>query len=272
MKRFILRITPPILLDIAKYVIYGKYGWHGNYDSWEGANRDTTGYDQKEILEKVKGALLKVKNGEAVYERDSVLFEFIQYSWPLLAGLMFASAKCKGAVRVLDFGGSLGSTYYQNRRILNKIGEVSWNVVEQRHFVDCGKEYFEDDRLHFYYDVDSCMNEQHPDILILSSVLQYIERPYELLEKLLAYNFEFVLIDRTPFNLEKRDRIVVQKVLPVIYKASYPCWLFDEEKLMDYFKKHCYSLVESFYGSDGGGTGYTFKGHILQKGFCAGQN
>ena len=208
------------MLDIVKYFVWGKYGWHGNYSNWEEAKRDSTGYDQKEILEKVKSSLLKVKNGEAVYERDSVLFDTIQYSWPLLAGLMFASAKCKGAVRVLDFGGSLGSTYYQNRRILDNIEEVSWNVVEQQHFVDCGKEYFEDDRLHFYYDIDSCMNEQHPDILILSSVIQYIERPYELLEKLLAYNFAFILLDRTPFNSENRDRIVVQKVLPIIYKAS----------------------------------------------------
>lgn len=266
MKRFILRITPPILLDIVKYFVWGKYGWHGNYDTWEDAKRDSTGYDQKEILEKVKRSLLKVKNGEAVYERDSVLFDTIQYSWPLLAGLMFASAKCKGAVRVLDFGGSLGSTYYQNRRILDKIKEVSWNVVEQRHFVDCGKESFEDDRLHFYYDVDSCMKEQHPDILILSSVLQYIERPYELLENLLKYNFEFVLIDRTPFSLGNRDRIVVQKVLPIIYKASYPCWLFEEDKLIGHFRKHSYSLVESFYGLDGEGSEYVFKGHILQKG------
>ena len=58
----------------------------------------------------------KVKNGEAVYERDSVLFDEIQYSWGLLAGLEKAALEHDGKLCVLDFGGSLGSTYYQNKQ------------------------------------------------------------------------------------------------------------------------------------------------------------
>lgn len=33
-------------------------------------------------------ATLKVKRGEAVFERDSVLFDEIQYSWPVTAALI----------------------------------------------------------------------------------------------------------------------------------------------------------------------------------------
>jgi len=42
----------------------------------------STGYDSERILGKVRDSLLKVKRGEAVYERDSVLFDKVQYSWP----------------------------------------------------------------------------------------------------------------------------------------------------------------------------------------------
>ena len=45
-----------------------------------------------------------MKNGEAVYERDSVLFDEIQYSWGLLAGLQKAALENDGKLCVLDFG------------------------------------------------------------------------------------------------------------------------------------------------------------------------
>ena len=59
--------------------------WSGNYANWEEADSFATGYDDHSILEKCKTALLKVKNGEAAYERDSVLFDKMQYNWALLA-------------------------------------------------------------------------------------------------------------------------------------------------------------------------------------------
>jgi hypothetical protein len=52
--------------------------WQGDFQSWNEAQSKTTGYDSEIILEKCKNALLKVKSGEAVYERDSVLFDSIQ--------------------------------------------------------------------------------------------------------------------------------------------------------------------------------------------------
>ena len=42
--------------------------------------RMSSGYDSQLILDKVLTSTLKVKNGEAAYERDSVLFDEIQYA------------------------------------------------------------------------------------------------------------------------------------------------------------------------------------------------
>ena len=139
MKNLLKRIIPPIFLDVVKHRKSNRYGWHGNYPSWEEAKKASTGYDIDEILNKVRNSLLKVKNGEKVYERDSVLFDEIQYSWPLLSGLMLAAAKHDGKLKVLDFGGSLGSTYFQNKKFLEKLIDVSWNIVEQKHFVEVGE-------------------------------------------------------------------------------------------------------------------------------------
>jgi hypothetical protein len=72
----------------------------GNYPTWEDAMKDCTGYDAPNILEKVKTSLLKVKNGEAVYERDSVLFDHIQYSFPLLVSLLYVATSSKNKRKI----------------------------------------------------------------------------------------------------------------------------------------------------------------------------
>ena len=56
-----------------------------------------------------------------VYERDSVLFDTIRYSWPLLSDLLRAASEDQNHLSVLDFGGSLGSSYYQNRVFLSHL-------------------------------------------------------------------------------------------------------------------------------------------------------
>ncbi len=183
-KNAITRLLPPILLESWRF-IQSSHGWgfciSGDYSSWEEALHTSTSYDSALILEKTKAALLKVKNGEAVYERDSVLFNEIQYTWPLLAGLMWVAAQSQGRLNVLDFGGSLGTTYYQNRTFLRNLPEVKWNIIEQPAYVNVGKEYFENDILKFFLTIDTCLSDTQPNVILLSGVLQYLENPYEIL-------------------------------------------------------------------------------------------
>jgi len=262
LKQLVTLLIPPILLNIFRKYSNRKYGWKGDYISWEEAQDASTGYDTNTIFESVKSSLLQVKQGKAEYERDSVIFDEIQYSWPLLAGLMFVAVK-KGEIRVLDFGGSLGSTYYQNKKFLDRIESVSWSIVEQERFVDVGKAEFEDNRLNFFHAVDDCVKKNRPNVLLLSSVLQYIEKPYELLDDILKHDFEYILIDRNPFG-KLREKITLQVVPPDIYEASYPCHFFNEEGFIEYFNKKQYSIVETFISADGETTDCVFKGMILE--------
>ncbi|WP_041962252.1 TIGR04325 family methyltransferase [Sulfurospirillum cavolei] len=262
MRRFLKELLPPLVLRYLRRLKHRRYGWIGNYASWEDAKRDAGSYDNEKIIEKVYGALKQVKEGKAVYERDGVLFDKIEYSWPLLSGLMYASSRTQGRLHVLDFGGSLGSTYFQNKKFLDGLKDVSWNVVEQKHFVKTGKKEFQDERLKFYDDIKRCFAIHHPTILVLSSVLQYLEKPYVLLEELLKFDFEFIVIDRTPFACQ--ERLTVQKVPPSIYEASYPCWFFEEKQFLSAFL-HRYHVVESFDGLDGKTELCAFRGMILER-------
>ncbi|MCX8125373.1 MAG: methyltransferase, TIGR04325 family [Spirochaetes bacterium] len=255
-KKFIKLFTPPIVLKGYRFLRYGRQHLFakgiylaGDYLSWENALAASTGYDSEIILEKTKAALLKVKNGEAVYERDSVLFDKIQYAWPLLAGLMWVAARCGGRLNVLDFGGSLGSSYFQNRRFLQHLLSVRWNIVEQVQHVEIGRRYFEDDHLKFYVSIEECLNQTAPQVILLSSVLQYVPEPYTLLDKISNLTFDHLIIDRTSFWNGASDRICVQYVPSKIYEASYPSWIFSDEKFHQRLIKH-WEIVAEFDNSD----------------------
>ena len=210
-----------------------RYGWKGDYENWREAMAHSGGYDSSKILDKVKISTLKVKEGKAVFERDSVLFEHIEYSWPLLSSLLWITAQNGGSLKVLDFGGSLGSSYFQNKLFLDKLKYVEWNVVEQENFVECGRRFIQDERIRFFNSVEDCIRERGlPDLLVLACTIPYLENPYQLLTRLETFGIPYLLIDNTPFNYENRDRLTVQTVPPSIYEASYPCWFLDYGKVL----------------------------------------
>jgi putative methyltransferase (TIGR04325 family) len=234
-------IMPPLVIQayhaLRIRIHPNEFSLSGDYGSWADAQRASTGYDSAVILEKTKAALLKVKTGEAVHERDSVLFDEVQYSWPLLAGLMWAAAQSGGVLNVLDFGGSLGSTYFQNRAFLNGLRTVRWNIVEQPRHLEVGKEFFEDDRFKFFSSIKDYVAASQPNVVILSGVLQYLEWPYEVLDELMGLNSDCIIIDRTPFWDGAKDRLCVQSVPPEIFKASLPIRIFSRRKFIDFLEK-----------------------------------
>lgn len=238
------------------------YGWHGNYSSWDKAVKKCTGYDSQIIFDRVKASALMVKDGSAAYERDSVIFDEVDYTFPLLSSLLWIAAQNQGKLNVLDFGGSLGSTYFQNKFFLDALPSVNWCIVEQSGFVKAGNETFEDGRLHFFYTIEECLRNYKPDVILLSSVLQYIDEPYNLLDKIKSTGVRYLIIDRTPF-IKGPDRITVQKVNPKIYKADYPCWFFNEEKFVSYLNRD-YKLILEFDALDRANIKSQFKGFVFQ--------
>ncbi|HLF20184.1 MAG TPA: methyltransferase, TIGR04325 family [Bacteroidota bacterium] len=173
--------VPPIFVLLYRRVAQ-RTTFTGNYARWDDALARSTGYDLDSILHKVTEVLLKVKRGEAAYERDSVLFDRIECSWPLLSGLLVAAARNNSRLNVVDIGGSLGSIYFQSRKFLKKLVGVRWIIVEQKKFIDVGEKYFKDAGLRFYHDLRACLEKEKPNAAVLSSVLPYVRNPYEFLE------------------------------------------------------------------------------------------
>lgn len=234
----------------------------GDFASWEEARAASTGYGSAAILEKTRDALARVSRDETLHERDSVLFDAPQHSWPVLAGLLWAAARSGGRLDVLDFGGSLGSSYFQQRVFLRELPGVRWNIVEQPAHVEEGKRSFESGQLRFYPSVGACLSETAPNAVLISGVLQYLERPYEVLTSLLGLPCACVIVDRTPFWRGERDLLKVQRVDPGIFDATIPAWVFSR-RAFDERARRLGTVVAEFDSLDKV-PGLEYKGFILR--------
>lgn len=261
-KKVMEDLLPPIILrkyrDLSMH-----FSFKGNYSNWEEAKSFSLGYDSEIVLNKIKESMLKVKNGEYAFARDSVLFKENEYSFAILAILLKTALINNGELNVMDFGGSLGDFYYQHRSFLSDVKKLTWNIVEQAKFVNCGKKIFENNELKFFYSISECLNNQKPHVALLSSVVQYIEKPYLLLREIIKYGFDYLIIDRTPFLKGAPDRLAIQNVPTRIYNCNYPIWIFNYDKFITELLLK-YKLITSFDCVDKAGCGIFFKGFIFK--------
>lgn len=244
----IKNILPPFLYQSLftwyKQINKNKFLFWEAYDgTWKDAEKECSGYGEASILEKVKAATLKVKNGEAAYERDTVLFDEPMYNWPLLSSLQYVLQQTKN-LRIIDFGGALGSTYFQHRTFLHHIESMHWCIVEQSNFVDCGKENFTESNVSFAYDIATAASHG-ANAILFSCVLHYLQDPFQFIEEAVHAKIPYLIIDRTPFTEENKDMMSIQYVPEKIYKAKYPCRIFSEEIFKQKLLQH-YTLIWEF--------------------------
>ncbi|MDO8581049.1 MAG: methyltransferase, TIGR04325 family [Candidatus Omnitrophota bacterium] len=234
---------PPFTIDFYHRYI-DPYGFFGDYKHWQEAVEHSQGYGIPQIIEQVLKSSLNVKEGKALFERDGVCFYEPYYVWPLMTALLRIAAKNNNCLRVLDFGGSLGSLYFQHKKLLSELKHFRWCIVEQPAYVERGKKYFEDSVLRFYDSLSSCVKNEEIDVIVLSGVLQYLEKPHDVLNEIISHKFKTIVISRTPFIMRDNDRLTVQKVPPSIYKASYPAWFFNKKIFLEHFKEDYKILYE----------------------------
>lgn len=220
-------------------------GYSGRFDSWLQAKGSLPGYQDPKIAEIVAEAAQKVLSGSAVYERDSVTFNQREFSFPLATALLWIASRTPGGVRVLDFGGGLGTSYFQNLPFMNWVTELEWSIVEQPSFVAQARAKFDGHRLKFFSNLAEGLRASKPQFALLSSSLQYVEKPYEVLSDIVEAGVEVVMIDRTLFSSETADYATQQHVPQNIFPAIIPVWVFSQQKFLEYMQRN-YRMLSPF--------------------------
>jgi putative methyltransferase (TIGR04325 family) len=198
-----------------------------------------------------------------------VLFDEPAYPFELLTAILRLGLRDQRAVRVLDFGGSLGSTYRQCRPLLDGVRGLRWTVVEQPDFVSLGNREFATAELAFAATLEEGCADGPPDLILASGVLQYLEDPAGMFRRLLAIEARTLLLDRTPMTGDAEHSLCIQHVPASIYEASYPCWLLSRRRLRDQVGP-AWQLVCDFPCHDGEwrsreGTRFEFRGLMLER-------
>lgn len=228
------KITPEIFKKYLRNYKSNEVNWcSGPYKNWKDANKNSRGYDQKNILDKVYNSSKLVKLGLIPYERDSVLFKEIKYNYNIV-DILNEINLLQNKLSILDFGGALGSSYFQNRDILKNKLNFKWGIVEQENYVKLGSAEFSDKILSFFYNISDCIKTLAPNVALFGSSIQYLEDPYEIIDEIYASDdIKYLIFDRTPFEYNKDDTIVVQNVPKKIYEASYPMRIFSISKFIN---------------------------------------
>lgn len=239
----------------------------GNFVSWNDVEQLTVGYGDDSIVQKVLDATRQVMENKACFERDSVLFYTKEFNFRLLSifGLL---ASRKKHINLLDLGGALGSEYWKNSDFLHKFGKgFTWNVVEQDNYAEIGKNEISNNELKFFRNIRQLRKEKI-DIVILSSVLQYLPDYKSVLYEIMAMEAEYILIERQAVGAQQR--ICIQHVGENIYHVEYPVRIIDEKELINILREKYVEIVEFASEADGGkayvdGKEFWYKGYIMER-------
>lgn len=232
------KINPPLI------------SWQGDYANWDIALKRCSGYENEIILNKVIESTNLVIAGKAAFERDGIAFDKSIINPLLLTSLFYIKNKRESSkkLNIMDFGGSLGSIYFQHKHYLDLLKPFKWIIIEQEHYVNYGKNNLETNELVFHANYNELIKNNKLDVAIFSSVLQYLENPYLILNEIMQINVPYILIDLTSIveGLKKKEIITIQKIRKEMYGkfVSYPCRIFDKKNLLSIFNQNYEIILE----------------------------
>ena len=262
-------LAPPLVLDMYHRLSGHTLRFAGRPNDWAQAQRMSSGYDDRLIVERVAEATRAVVAGRAACERDAILFDEPQHPFAILSALWRAASLGGGRLDVVDFGGSLGSTYRQCRPLLDEMQSLQWRVVEQAAFVEAGRREFATAELGFFGALEELPPAEGRRLMLACSVLQYLQDCDDVLDAFARSDAEHLLIDRTPVGTQRDHRLCIQHVPQQIYAASYPCWILSHEELLQRLSRD-WQLVCDFPCAEGhartdDGLAFEFRGFWLDR-------
>jgi putative methyltransferase (TIGR04325 family) len=215
------------------------------------------GWDSPIITTNTLKAAQKVKTGVAEFEQDGVVREKIIYSETILAFLLLVTSKQNNCINIIDFGGGLGTNYYQSRKRLHgMVGtKVRRQVVERPILASLGEKYFQIDELKFYSNLEEPMSgtmSSNSEPLLFSGSLQYLSDPFAVLDEAIEGGIRLIGLDRLLMSTKSKHSIFIQRPNPrTHYAAIYPVRCFSRDAFVAWFASKGFTLLELFTGFPG---------------------
>lgn len=248
---FIKLFVPKIFIYFAGRIFNRVVFWKGPFNSWKEADiysqKIFGNYSNNSILKKVIKATNLANKKKGSYERDGHVINSLEYRFHIISIIFHHYYNNnKKSYNVLDVGGSLGTTFYQNKKFLLSLKKLSWSVLEQKNFVEYANLNLKEPKLNFFSNINKVLLKKY-DLIILSGTLQYLENYKEIFEKLIKLKSKYIILDRTleSANNEK-TKIFVQINPKKLIESSYPVRIFNYKDLFLPLKYN-YELIANIF-------------------------
>jgi putative methyltransferase (TIGR04325 family) len=226
LKKFIFKIL--ILLRFQKRGTHIVY--EGPFLDWAQASAHSAGYASQVVLRKVLKATTEVLDGKVGFERDGTTFEEKPKNSKIDSILREI---LEDHSHVLDFGGGLGSTFLNNRELIQSL-HCNYSIIEQSNFVTEGQKLVIKYKLPITFLKNlRDLEEKKLDVVILSSVLQYLPSWKITLLEIVQLLPKYILIDRTPITRSESQIFVQNNGSYYSEILNYPCWKINKKELVD---------------------------------------
>ena len=191
-----------------------------------------------------EAALADIPAGrDAGWDTDDVAAIWVDCIAPMqlstYASFFWLSQLLESNGTVVDYGGSIGLTYYAWRKLLPLPAGLRWVVVEVEAIVRQGRRVAEREQatgLEFFDDLSAA---PRADVLFTAGALQYMPESVPGLFERLGYRPSYVLVNKLPLT-SRDDYWSLQNFGP----AVAPCRMFNEHAFLDYFSRHGYGVMD----------------------------
>jgi putative methyltransferase (TIGR04325 family) len=197
--------------------------------SWADATSRSSGYQSPRTIDSLVGS-------DPVDEPNQVIeshvgSRFQQVASAFLEGV--ASVQNQSMIRVLDIGGGLGEYFSIFEKMVPSL-QLQWTIVETPMVCELAKSTTPiRANLNWIDSLD--LTEGHFDITLLSGVIQYVERPYELLNNVIK-KADFLILNRCPLTRSQGGVVCIQRPGFFESKGSYPVHMLSETELISYLE------------------------------------
>jgi putative methyltransferase (TIGR04325 family) len=153
---------------------------------------------------------------------------------PLLSGIVYAES---GSVKILDFGGGLGLTFYQVTKGMPKVENLEFHIAEVEKVCEAGGDYFKDEPNIFFH-IGLPRSISRFDIVHIGSSLQYVDNWQAMIGGLCGYQPRYILFTDLPAG-----DIPTYASAQYYYGSKMPCWFFNVKEITGEVCRHGYGLV-----------------------------
>ena len=228
------KVLPEILIKYLKHFFGHKFIGNYHVKDWDKILKFTSGYNHKKIINKIFIAQEKILSGQSKFQRDGINFDKIDFPQNLIIALLYSSTKNR-KIKVLDYGGSTGNVYFQIKSFLKNFN-YEWSIIDQKEIISFGKKKLQNDELFFFYDYDEYSKIKKSNLLIFSNSFQYIKDSMSIFD-FLKKKFDYIFFYSLPVHYKLDDHIKIEKPNKNIYNATYPMYVYNNDKIIKKFEK-----------------------------------